>query len=304
MRIQHFVLRFAVVWLFGASLVSAESGYAPGDPQSCLGCHGEHSMKPAAGIMATVHGQKANPKSPMATKGCQSCHGPSATHLSDYSSGKPAKPAITFNAKTPVAQQNAVCLDCHQSRERTHWPGSPHEFAGVSCAGCHSVHSPRDKVMHKNTQVDVCVDCHKEKRAQMHKRSAHPLAEAEMTCTDCHNPHGTRGESLLIAGFVNENCFQCHAEKRGPFLWEHAPVRESCANCHEPHGSVHESMLVTRGPWLCQQCHMASFHPSTAYSGSGIPPAGAAQQMLDKNCMNCHTQVHGSNHPSGARLTR
>ena len=41
----------------------------------------------------------------------------------------------------------------------------------------------------------------------------------------------------LKAASVNEQCYTCHTEKRGPFLWEHAPVRESCLNCHTPHGS-------------------------------------------------------------------
>jgi hypothetical protein len=66
-------------------------------------------------------------------------------------------------------------------------------------------------------------------------------------------------------------------------------------------------MLKARAPFLCQQCHLAQFHPSTAYSGTGLPgdaiPSGA-QQLLGKNCMNCHSQVHGSNHPSGVRKTR
>lgn len=302
---QHRGQWLVIIAFLGAAAMAAESRtYAPGDPQSCLGCHGESGMKPAAGILSTVHGRKGIPGAPMAVHGCQTCHGPSPQHMTDYSSGKPAKPTITFDDRTPVEQQNATCLGCHQSRDRAHWPGSPHEFAGLSCAGCHDIHTPQDKILQKSSQVEVCVDCHKEKRAQMHKTSAHPLVEQQMVCTDCHSPHGTAAEALLAAGSVNETCYGCHAEKRGPFLWEHAPVTESCTHCHQPHGSVHESMLVSRGPWLCQQCHMAAFHPSTAYSGDGMPPVGAAQQVLAKNCMNCHTQVHGSNHPSGVRLTR
>jgi predicted CXXCH cytochrome family protein len=81
-------------------------------------------------------------------------------------------------------------------------------------------------------------------------------------------------------------------------------VQEDCSNCHTPHGSNYENLLVARQPWLCQQCHVAQRHPSSVYSGTGIPPDGAAQQVLGKQCENCHSQVHGSNHPSGIRLTR
>ncbi len=281
-----------------------QPGYASGDPQICLSCHGPKGMLPAADILSTVHGQRSNPRAPMALQGCQSCHGPSAQHLSDYSQGKPAKPAVTYDSQTSVESQNAACLSCHESQGSIHWQGSPHQFTGLACASCHAVHKPRAAPLLKSSQLELCFDCHREKRAQMHKTSAHPLAEQLMNCSDCHNPHGSPAEKLLTGFSVNETCYQCHAEKRGPFLWEHAPVRESCTHCHEPHGSVHQAMLVSRGPWLCQQCHMAAFHPSTAYSGTGIPPTGAAQQMLGKDCLNCHTQIHGSNHPSGVRLTR
>ena len=33
---------------------------------------------------------------------------------------------------------------------------------------------------------------------------------------------------MLKEASVNDNCYKCHAEKRGPFLWEHPPVRENC----------------------------------------------------------------------------
>ncbi|MEP1595023.1 MAG: cytochrome c3 family protein, partial [Halieaceae bacterium] len=103
---------------------------------------------------------------------------------------------------------------------------------------------------------------------------------------------------------VNDNCFSCHQEKRGPFLWEHPPAAEDCSLCHRPHGSVHPRLLTARGPAQCQQCHAAAFHPSLPYGTEGLPGGSANQNVLGKNCMNCHSQVHGSNHPSGARLTR
>ena len=141
----------------------------------------------------------------------------------------------------------------------------------------------------------------------MLRPSTHPIREGKMSCSGCHNPHGSNGPKLLTKNTVNETCYTCHAEKRGPFLWEHAPAREDCTNCHKPHGSVNASLLKQRVPWLCQQCHLTAFHPSTAYSGTGLPGAtlpSGAQQLLGKGCTNCHSEVHGSNHPSGVRKTR
>lgn len=278
--------------------------YAKGDPQVCLTCHGAQGMKPAHGILNTVHG-RVSTKSGADKQTCQTCHGPSQLHLTQYKNGKPAPTTNSFNNETPVERQNEVCLSCHRKDTSNHWQGSAHETAGVACSSCHSVHKPQgDNLLKTTTEKELCLGCHRQTRAEIHKTSAHPIAEGQMGCKDCHDPHGSAGDALLLKSSTNDTCYECHAEKRGPFLWEHAPVRENCTNCHTPHGSAHQSMLVTRGPFLCQQCHMAAYHPSTNYSGTSIPPNGAGHSVLAKNCMNCHTQVHGSNHPSGIRFTR
>jgi DmsE family decaheme c-type cytochrome len=151
----------------------------------------------------------------------------------------------------------------------------------------------------------------------------HPLAitgvsaKAEMVCSDCHNPHGSVGPTLLVKKTVNETCFTCHAEKRGPFLWDHAPVVDNCTTCHTPHGSVNAPLLKTRAPWLCQDCHSGD-HGNQVNSGAnlatgavttinGLLQPGAAAprvQMGARACLNCHVLIHGSNHPAGAKFQR
>jgi len=159
-------------------------------------------------------------------------------------------------------------------------------------------------VLVRQTQAGVCFSCHKEQRAAMLRFSSHPLRTGQMACSSCHQPHGSTGDHNLIRTTINDTCYTCHAEKRGPFLHEHPPVREECTNCHNPHGTNNAPMLVARMPHLCQQCHTAPFHPSTLYSGSNLPPAAGADKMLGQSCANCHSQIHGSNHPSGQRFTR
>ena len=124
-------------------------------------------------------------------------------------------------------------------------------------------------------------------------------------CSDCHTPHGTTAQKQLVRATINETCFECHAEKRGPMLWEHEPVTEDCSLCHAPHGSTNTGMLKLRGPILCQSCHSQQGHPSFAYGPQGLPGGSSpATALALGNCTNCHTQVHGSNHPSGSSLTR
>ena len=110
--------------------------------------------------------------------------------------------------------------------------------------------------------------------------------------------------ALLTRPTLNQTCYTCHAEKRGPFLWEHAPVAEDCSNCHTPHGSVNPALLLSRPPLLCQQCHSQADHPSMAATGAGLARGQASSFLLAGSCTNCHSQVHGSNAPSGADLNR
>jgi DmsE family decaheme c-type cytochrome len=124
-----------------------------------------------------------------------------------------------------------------------------------------------------------------------------PLREGKMTCSDCHNPHGSATEAMLRQDSINDNCYKCHAEKRGPFLFEHLPVRENCDNCHDPHGSVNEAMLKLSRPRLCGECHTFDHGPNVAGGVGNLFNVGRA-------CNNCHTAVHGSNSPSGALLLR
>jgi DmsE family decaheme c-type cytochrome len=284
--------------------VAEEAVYADMGTRGCLVCHGENAPRPAVGILDSPHAVIGNPDAPLATDHqCESCHGPSQAHLSVIDGTRPP-PAIAFNAGETAEHKDGACLGCHRREAGVHWASSVHRFEQVACTDCHSSHNRRDPVLTANAEAGICFECHVGERAEFLRRSAHPVAAGLMQCTACHAPHGSAGPALLGRQTLNDTCYDCHAEKRGPFLWEHAPVREDCAHCHQPHGSNHLDLLVARTPWLCQQCHLAQFHPSTALSGAGIPPQGASHLILARDCMNCHTQVHGSNHPSGPGLTR
>jgi DmsE family decaheme c-type cytochrome len=306
------LLAFAGPAFAQAPTPAPEARVAPRDAiRTCTRCHDESEEKPVLSILKSRHAVMADARTPFADQACMTCHGPSKAHLQAPPAGSQRRnaPDVVFGpgTTTPIAKRNETCLGCHESGMRMHWKGSRHESADLACASCHSLHNPVDPILAKTTQADKCVTCHKGRRAEMHKPSTHPMLDGQMSCSSCHNPHGSTGPRLLSRETVNETCYTCHADKRGPFLWEHAPVREDCTICHKPHGSVNASLLKTRVPWLCQQCHMASQHPSSAYSGTGLPGAtlpSGAQQMLGKGCLNCHSQVHGSNHPSGPRKTR
>jgi DmsE family decaheme c-type cytochrome len=130
-----------------------------------------------------------------------------------------------------------------------------------------------------------------------------PVREGKMECSSCHNPHGSTNVRLLkIGNWVNEICVSCHTEKRGPYIWDHAPAREACSTCHDPHGSNQERMLVAKMPMLCQRCHVATRHPSSIYDGSDLN--SRSNRLIGRSCVNCHSQIHGSNSPAGHTFLR
>jgi len=274
--------------------------YSKGARQ-CMTCHAEGRDKAAHEIFMTPMGINSSPDSPFAEgrNDCETCHGPSASHRKRQEDGSRLSPQITFAKGTPVGPQNAVCMSCHNKGNMIHWIGSMHEEEEVACASCHEVHAARDPVMDKLAQQEKCFACHQRTRAATFRASSHPLRFGEMTCTDCHNPHNGANDFMLTRSTVNDTCYTCHAEKRGPFLWEHAPVSEDCSLCHNPHGSNHDALLKQRSPLLCQQCHSPGGHPATAYTSETAENSFQQRFLLGQSCANCHSQVHGSNHPSG-----
>ena len=292
----------------------------------CTRCHDEGDDYPVLDIGKTRHGVKADARTPT----CTSCHGASDAHVDNPKGGDQRPlPDVRFRGKnkSTAEARNAQCLNCHENGQRTLWHGGIHQSEGLACTDCHAIHTPHDNVLTKVTQPDVCFNCHKAQRAESHLFSHHPILEGKVACSDCHNPHGGAGPKNLVKNTVNEVCFQCHAEKRGPFLYEHPPVVDDCMNCHTPHGSVNQPLLKAKGPWLCQDCHAESApHPGNVYSGALLPGGAAATinrtgptnpitgapmtanapapQMAFRGCVNCHSQIHGSNHPAGRTFLR
>jgi DmsE family decaheme c-type cytochrome len=267
-------------------------GYAGTD--TCVVCHD----KEGSNLEHSRHGQSKDPRTPAATLGCESCHGPGQAHVDDEAKGHIKK----FGALKP-AEINQTCLTCHNRGTHAGWEGSAHDRRNLSCTTCHSVHKPESTQYQlvKATETQLCATCHRLQVSKTERAVAHmPVREGKMSCSSCHNPHGSISnvKNLKSGSSVAELCTSCHTEMRGPMLFEHAPVRENCATCHDPHGSSNDRMLVVRMPMLCQRCHIASKHPATLYDKDQITTT-KSNRMFGRSCVNCHSNIHGSNHPSG-----
>jgi DmsE family decaheme c-type cytochrome len=306
------VTSLALAWISAVGVVAASerppasrsTPSAPAQPanfvgdETCATCHESEGKS----LNATLHGKTQNVRTPAARTGqaCETCHGPGQKHVD---SGK-KEDIRRFNALS-AKDVSATCLTCHSKGSHAQWNGGMHDARNVSCATCHSVHSPKSEraQLKTVTAVQTCETCHKQEAMKVKKSGHMPVREGKMDCTTCHTPHGSTNVRMLKVGnTINETCASCHAEKRGPFLHDHAAGRESCASCHDPHGSNNDRMLVAKDPMLCQRCHVSSRHPATIYDGTQI--AAASNRAVGRSCVNCHSQIHGSNHPAGEKFLR
>ena len=279
---------------------------------------------------------------------CEACHGAGSKHVDE---GGDAQFIFNFKGKEG-REASKACLSCHYDGHAAEWPGSAHFMAGLGCGDCHTIHQSRQtqplparpligsanrspmmgmvqpirpgapaKASLTKQEPDLCIDCHQEKRAQINYSSHHPIIERKMSCSNCHDVHGSDEDSLLATSEgLNDLCTSCHPAQMGPFVFEHAAVEEGCNTCHEPHGTLANNLLKQNEPFLCLQCHEAHFHigrdgidtPINRPTGVSSNRYGSSgwRRAFTTKCSTCHQSVHGSDLPSqgvtgrGGSLTR
>jgi DmsE family decaheme c-type cytochrome len=280
------ILVFAIVLLvsmvsflcFGQNKGTAEKeGYI--GSETCQGCHGEL--------------YEAFKKNPHWGKECESCHGPGEKHAEAEGKGL----IVSFKEKNAAARSD-VCLTCHEKLKTFYqFRRSVHKLSAVGCGDCHQMHGTRvngsflkkyetrvTAPLLKTNEIDLCLSCHQDVKSSFYLPNSHKVMEGALTCSDCHAPHGSRERASVRQTSIygkQETCFNCHPEKRGPWVFEHlAQKKEGCSICHAPHGSPNRFMLIRRDSrQLCAECH-------------------GLRHYVTNNCVNCHNQIHGSNFSS------
>jgi len=247
---------------------------------TCATCHEEVTKNFATNPhskMVLMHGSNGVT--------CENCHGSGKAHVEG--GGDVTK---IFNpAKASTKEVDARCLSCH-AETHPNFERSPHAKANVGCTSCHSVHASKEDHLLKASQPALCYQCHTDVKPSFSMPFHHRVNEGLIKCNDCHDVHGTFSpNNLRTTADQNAVCTKCHTDVRGPFVFEHAPVRaEGCTACHTPHGSQNARLLnMPNIDVLCNQCHS----PVAAATVHGID-AGSSDMVP---CINCHTMIHGSN---------
>lgn len=262
-------------------------------PGKCAECHEEKFMHfratPHYALVTDEHTKESD-------RGCEACHGPGATHAAS------GEAKDIFNPRRATgAEVAARCTRCHTEQSLDRQPfHNEHDYRAAACNDCHS---PHQETTYPNLLIKdgpgLCLQCHKEVGADFRKPYHHRVLEGGMSCTECHSPHGryNTAEARLSDEGLSALCARCHADKHGPFVFEHLGLtrsEEGCVTCHNPHGSVNNRMLQRASVFqLCIQCHSEIGLTADPFSGAEFTHDLTSPRI--QNCTVCHAQIHGSN---------
>ena len=261
---------------------------------ACAGrCHKEYMHD----LQRSVHGEQVDFKG-LPKVNCESCHGAGSLATEEE---KPTDDGLMHKSLIDIAQlppqaKSLICLKCHTANATFilhDWNAGIHSSNEITCVDCHQLHKgPQQKVALEELPA-LCFQCHQEIKAEFGLSSHHPVPEKKMFCVDCHNPMGSTGRKLVRYQSIKEVCTQCHGEKKGPFVYEHADLTEDCENCHRPHGSPNNHLLIVNEPFLCLQCHNG--HRD---SRRDTLASESMKRAFYTRCTDCHSMIHGTDMPS------
>ena len=247
----------------------------------CLKCHTQEHV--------TLWPSSLHARAKLSCTNCHDSHSPSTHNLSkDLENGKIELEGLSRAIKEA---ELAAAGPAQGSDEQTKALAKVAELKAERNALLKEVKGA-ETAYNRSAEPQMCYSCHKAQQVQSKLPSHHPLNEGKVKCSDCHNPHGGPN-GMLREESVVQTCYRCHAEKEGPFVYDHPPVSEDCTICHSPHGSVQNNLLVQSQPFLCLKCHAG---PHGGASNLGTAAAFANRYTA---CAHCHTQPHGSDKRAG-----
>ncbi len=221
-----------------------------------------------------------SPLVPLASIGCESCHGPGKDHNGDIS-------------KIGLSLDAGVCQSCHDAPPRhvsgTYWALSDHatmplagtDATSTSCFPCHSGSAFVKWVTDSKPATDA-------------NWSAAADASYPITCAVCHDPHSTTNPNQLRTVTVDT--------LRNGYRIQSGGLGQLCMNCHRSRYAVSTKVTTTPpyygfgshyGPHGNPQADMLLGQNAYQYGDSSLTGLATHDGVPDA-CVTCH--MPGNNH--------
>ena len=163
-------------------------------------------------------------------------------------------------ASNPHSSDSENCLGCHDSLIR----GQTRHFveSNDDCMFCHE-RTPDGDVLSFQSDNLVCVACHAD-----HEVSLSTAGHADLSCTECHNPHSSDQPNLFARTELSvcaDNCHGSHdlgiSHPTGARITDvtTGEMVTCVSTCHSMHAPGNEKMLQMASTELCYQCHDEKF---------------------------------------------
>ncbi|RKZ14654.1 hypothetical protein DRQ53_11015 [bacterium] len=297
-----------------AEALTRSTSHSPVERGECTACHDPHASQNSGQLHLPLIEQctechaviadwlkRPMVHEPVASGDCETCHDPHGSEFAALLPGQivetcrschEADAAMNAAHGSPALAESdcTACHDPHSSdgpgllRSIEHGP-----FASGNCTTCHGDMDGRTDFRVADIRT-LCERCHMSTRQfadfPLHHNLDHPRS-----CVQCHNPHASNVEALLLKRST-DLCAGCHfaePEREKPRAAYATHDVMDCGECHVPHGGVNENYLRTLSTDLCSDCHTEAHQVSHPVGPDVIDP----RTEMAVNCLSCH-QLHGA----------
>ena len=187
---------------------------------NCLHCHATGVQTPAA----EARNRFSSVPFTQGGVGCSACHGDATAHVRAGGHGLAA--AIVNPAKLSVARRDSACVQCHLEGDATVYR------AGTSLADFKPGDDLSERAVYFVRASREAGGGRASSQYEALLRSACKRGAGDaLTCTTCHDPHGSPAPAERVAWF-RARCLSCHSSPA--IAVNHHPEQQDCAVCHMP----------------------------------------------------------------------
>ena len=183
------------------------------------------------------------------------------------------------------------------------------------------IHVNKDKVFNKAEQPTSASPATRTCASLASRPWRHPIQEGKVTCSDCHSVHGSAGPKLAKRDTRQRHLLHVPRGKARPVRAQPSTGAGQLRELPQPARQQRRRHAALRATRSCATSAIRRTRPAASARWAGSRACSrrrcrrrrcrqsrrcrAAINTVNvwqgRSCLNCHTQVHGSNNPGGAR---